>query len=308
MEMVRKLIQRCLLVSGFCLGSVMTHADFKIESREDGSVIQYYVEKPNTSSFPLLLVLQGSQCDSVASHLDKWPILESYGIGLLLVEKYGLEAPTVGCPEAYLKNNTIDQRLNDYLRVLSVVRTKLEGWDGRLFLLGGSEGAHVAARLASLVFPQKIVLIGGALGMPMSETLPLLAEKDMRKNGLSDGLIRAELAKFPVKYDEILANPTWRLSWGGENNTYKYWNSILFHHAWEDLFAYGGPILDIHGTEDRNAPIEGSRLLQKRFEVDGRNHLERWELEGMDHFMNDREGNNHMIKVVKRAIDWLVAE
>ena len=300
-----KSTQKLLLLLGVCFGVSSAHSTVHFEPREDRSSILFYAKTPPVESYPLLLVIQGAKCKSVSPHLDKWPLLESRGVGLLVVEKYGISKDIINCPEEYFRNNDVSQRIDDYLRVLSAARTLFPSWDGRLFLMGGSEGAHVAARLASVVFPQKVALISGGLGMTVADALPLAAEKKLRKEGASDALIQTELGKFAVKYNQILSNPTWEKFWG-LTTTYKYWNSILFHHAWEDLTTFGGPILDIHGSEDTVSPVEASRKLGEFFRERQMSNLTRWELEGYNHDMVDPEGKDRMVDVIGKAVDWLL--
>ncbi len=307
MDSLGKIFSRLWVAIALICSAIGTsaYAEPLFEPREDGSLIRYYVETPQEASFPIVLVLQGSQCETINQFLSYGSLVIAKGLGLLAIEKYGLSPEMSACPDEFLKNNTIDQRLNDTLRVLSAIRSSVPHWDGRLFLLGAGDGALLAARLSAVVFPKKIVLISAGLGMTLADSMPLAVEKQMKKQGSSEGLIRAELAKFPVKYNEILSNPTWRLTWMGNSNTYKYWNSILFHHPWEDILNYAGPVLDIHGAEDAESPLEASRKLKQIMEQNNRVNLTRWELAGFDHYMIDQSGESHLMDVMSTAIDWI---
>nr|WP_314263368.1 acyl-CoA thioester hydrolase/BAAT C-terminal domain-containing protein [uncultured Moellerella sp.] len=142
--------------------------------RDDGSDITYYIERhPQVSSKILLVLIQGSDCNSVKNNQF---IIENFGqvIGvsdILLVEKYGLneELPyetskmeREDCPLEYLNNDSPLQRVNDYVRLLNGLKNQYPN----IVLLGGSEGATIANLVAEkLDFIKASVAIngGGAL-------------------------------------------------------------------------------------------------------------------------------------------------
>ncbi|RUO26893.1 hypothetical protein CWE09_09440 [Aliidiomarina minuta] len=93
--------------------------------REDGSVIQYYLNNPAADT--LLVVFHGSDCNSV-QHIESiqtmWQTL-SPEAALLTIEKYGIDAALPyatgereDCPAAYLENNSLTQRIEDGTREL----------------------------------------------------------------------------------------------------------------------------------------------------------------------------------------------
>ena len=102
-------------------------------TRPDGSDLHYYLSagtKPNTDT--LLLILQGSDCNSVTridsiftDYRNVWPEAD-----LLLVEKYGIDrqlsyssdGERQDCPEAYLKEDSPRQRLADIRQVLDQIQ------------------------------------------------------------------------------------------------------------------------------------------------------------------------------------------
>lgn len=94
-------------------------------ARDDGSRIRYYLEPrdPARRSDRLLLVIQGSDCNSVtrvriiqSDLVRAWPQAD-----LLTVEKYGIDdtLPYDGdperpdCPAAYLERDNLQQRASD---------------------------------------------------------------------------------------------------------------------------------------------------------------------------------------------------
>lgn len=140
-------------------------------SRNDGTTIQYYLQKLHLpASQVLLIVLQGSDCNSVA-HDDfiydtlrnAWPsadllVVEKYGITSDLAKSASAERPD--CPNLYIEKDSPTQRLDDLTRV---TRKVLENANYQsLVVLGGSEGATIAAMFAATThLPDAVVLING---------------------------------------------------------------------------------------------------------------------------------------------------
>jgi pimeloyl-ACP methyl ester carboxylesterase len=145
----------------------LTHAAYAesirdyVMGREDGSTIHYYLLQPSTESASdtLLLILQGSDCNSVlqveaifSDYRNVWPEAD-----VLLVEKYGIDktlnfsadVERSDCPSQYLKNDSPQQRVADIEAVLAGVRQR--GRYPNLIVLGGSEGAAVANMVAAKV-------------------------------------------------------------------------------------------------------------------------------------------------------------
>jgi len=119
--------------------------------REDGSVIHYYLFKGQAQSKVLLLILQGSSCNSVLK-ID--PIFDEYrsispSADLLLIEKYGIDQTLQydandersDCPDGYIRHDSPKQRVADVHQVLNAVSEQHQY--ERIVIVGGSEGAVI---------------------------------------------------------------------------------------------------------------------------------------------------------------------
>ncbi len=121
-------------------------------SRDDSSHISYYLVQHSYDADTLLLILQGSDCNSVlkidsilTNYKNVWPEAD-----ILLVEKYGIDKGLTystdparkDCPAQYLEKDSPAQRVADIKVVLDTVRK--DGQYKRFILLGGSEGAVIA--------------------------------------------------------------------------------------------------------------------------------------------------------------------
>ncbi|AZC18591.1 hypothetical protein [Pseudomonas sp. CMR5c] len=126
--------------------------------RPDGSSISYYLQQrqPSGPSSSLLVILQGSDCNSV-SHVTSIPLLAQAmpEADVLTVEKYGLEATLpysqdaerADCPQAYLEHDSPTQRTDDLQAVIQYLRQQRHY--ASVIALGGSEGAVIAHALAA---------------------------------------------------------------------------------------------------------------------------------------------------------------
>lgn len=140
------------LLSAFLLPSFASYAEISTHllPRKDGSEISYYMDKRAEKNQTLLVLMQGSDCNSIKNNVF---IQETFGHWLpnsdvLMVEKYGITAQLpysqydgerIDCPKSYQRHDNPKQRIEDYEAVLD----KLSSQYPNIILLGGSEGATI---------------------------------------------------------------------------------------------------------------------------------------------------------------------
>lgn len=143
-------ISLLFLLSTFLLPSFASYAKISTHllPRKDGSEISYYLDKRAEKNQTLLVLMQGSDCNSIKNNMF---IQETFGQWLpnsdvLMVEKYGITAllpysqydgERVDCPKIYKRHDNPKQRIEDYEAVLD----KLSSLYPNIILIGGSEGA-----------------------------------------------------------------------------------------------------------------------------------------------------------------------
>jgi pimeloyl-ACP methyl ester carboxylesterase len=290
-----------------------SQVDEKSAKRLDGSDIIYYIQKPeNIKKFPILLILQGSNCGSIYSSIAATqPLLEKAGVGRVDVEKYGLTkaTPPTVCPPAYLQHNSIDQRVQDYLRVLQILRQTEPDWNRQLIIAGGSEGAVVAGIISSLI-PEttKLVLMASGGGMSMREDMLTLQEAELRRGGASEPEVVQSLKETQSIMEEIKKNPTYLKTWAGITNTYLWWNSILDLIPLNYLVDINVPIFMVHGNADTAASVEGSRRVVEKFKTIGKTNLTYKEYPGLDHHWKDANGVSHSPEVLGDIFNWIFSK
>lgn len=275
--------------------------------RLDGTSVVYYIQTPSLKSKrSVLLVLQGSTCKSVYSSAQAaGGLVDKLGIVRLDIEKYALSKNISSCPREYLEKNTIDQRISDVLLVVSALRNQ-EWWDRKLFIIGGSEGAVLAAILPTYI-PEttKTVIMAGGIGWTMRQEMLFLLEKQMSAKGKTAEEIAQEIKMMDHAFDATIENPTSSKVFYGDTNTYKWWSSILNVRPINYLVNLSIPILLIQGTTDQAVPVESARAAEAVFREMGKGNLKYIEYEGLDHSWNDASGKSQASVVLKDVFEWL---
>jgi pimeloyl-ACP methyl ester carboxylesterase len=287
-------------------GNALT--EFHQSARPDGSMINYYLTKPAAPKFPIVLVVQGSGCDSAyAPDRKTFTFKNGEEAARLDIEKYGISASSAGCTLEFLKHNRISQRIADHLQVISLLRNA-PWWNGRLFILGGSEGGIVGGALASLIPETKAAgLMSSPLGSTMAESWLKVSERALRKKGLGNRQISENLIQIKNKFKEIRLNPTPDLNYAGEANTYLWWADILDFGTYNLLLGSNVPIIFFQGDQDEMSDVDGARKLVTLFNNAKKTNLTYREMSGMGHTFNDQNGQSHLNEVLTEILGFFAA-
>lgn len=263
--------------------------------RSDGSEIVYYLERGGAERRqPLLVMLQGSGCDSVTRN-DRIPWMAARLArhhAVLTIEKYGVATGADGdqCTAEFWRGNTLTQRALDTALVVAALRPQ-PWWDGRLVIFGGSEGGAVAALAAPLIPETRAVIVwSSGIGLPIGRMIRA-------------ALPQPALAEADRTFAEARANPTGDRQWGGAS--YRWWADALDQLPARSLVRTPAPVLLIYGTSDQFAPVASARAARDLVTASGKANFTYREYEGYDHFMIDAAGVDHRAPVVTAAGDWL---
>ncbi len=278
-----------LLMSAAAWGDVLEQAD--------GLKLHYYFDPPAVRG-PLVVILQGSECLRVS---DKYgPFIQRFvaaGVGVLRVEKPGLgpDTPVGSCPVEYLQRNTLERRLWDLLSVLGEMR-KNPLWDGRLVLLGGSEGAMLAGLAAPLVPETRgVVILSGGGGITFAEEITEM----MRSLGAGE----AQLAEFAALCSAVHREPTTLKEWGSDGklarNTHLWLSRAEDLAIWRPLLRVDAPILVVHGGKDESTPVRSAERLHEVFKTAGKTNLELR--------IEDEDGHSPSAGSLERTMEWVLA-
>ena len=290
-----------------------TPGHFQVQ-RADDSDIDAYVSPPTSGKAAIVLMLQGSVCESSSPASPQHiPFPVSGRIVRLDIEKYAVTPATADptdqhCPKPYLEHNTVPGRVLDVLTVAAWLRGHAPWWNHRLYLVGVSEGASVAA-LAGPLIPETrgIVIINGSIGRPFREGwADAMAAEVARGGGGAQDQVDAR-KEAAVTWEKAHRNPTPdEIAFGG-GNTLKWWDAMIDLRPANSLILTDAPILVEQSDNDEMTPVETERLLADSFRKAGRTNLTYVELKGLDHGLRDKSGAFKGVAVLTEAADWVTA-
>lgn len=252
-----KLFLICLLLAA----ALMATERFDVQ-RPDGSRLVAYIDMPDQESFPIAIVLQGSQATSVLpQHEELREPLLSRGFAIATLEKKGIAGPGEIHQKEYDESNSLDQRIDDHLLLISKLR-KRAGWNHKLAIIGLSEGGEVGGAVAARTPETMAVLLfcsGG--GWPRMEELLWSFRKQLVGEKCSAHSIQAALVQSKDEFYKALENPSPTLRALGFS--YKYWSATLRHHLMDDLSKLHCPIYYVQGVQDNRIPVASADYLVK---------------------------------------------
>ncbi|MBK7844517.1 MAG: alpha/beta hydrolase [Bdellovibrionales bacterium] len=304
-------MKRIFLIIWIFTISSHSFADTFAVPRADGTQITVYLDAPKTSSFPILIGFQGSTCvTSFPMHQMLKSALLPLNIGILSLEKRGLASTSTTCPDEYLQENTIQDRVADHLLVLAILRKNFLSWNHTLGLAGGSEGGMIAALVAPLIpDTSAVAILASGGGLTMSEEMLLLTKKEMQRQGSSEEDIQTALAQMEKQFSEMKSHPVSDREWLSDGktarNTFKWWASILDVKLESVLVSLTIPIYVAHGTADTSCPVESSDILAQAFLKDQKSNLTYQRYDGLEHNWTDKQGNPHP-EVLNNAMAWMI--
>lgn len=287
-----------------CSTPIFSHIELRSIEQKESLHLTAYTALPEKETFPLVIVLQNSVKESILPLLETFePLARELGVGLIGIEKDGVIGPNQIDPLIYNQHNFRTQRIKNHLFLINKIREGLiEGWNGNILFLGGSEGGKIAFELAKDT-PETGALLSFAAGgglAPRDEVF-LGAERQLMAKGYSKFSMIQQLLFFGLQVKEMLRHPTpgsefWEYS-------YLWWAEYLgAPHLAKVALELNCPILYVHGVEDEFIPIESADLFAKSFETEGKTNLTYLRLDGFGHdlFLHDSESLQEVTKA------WLI--
>ncbi|MEO6901932.1 MAG: hypothetical protein ABI315_02110 [Bacteroidia bacterium] len=284
----------------------ITHLQVK---RLNDSYIDVNYNKPIKNKMPIMIFCQGSGYDSnTKGFLGVIGKFKNLVVGLA-IEKQGVKFADTGdkLTQEYIANNTIQNRLYDYLRVLQYLRTHADWWNGEIYIIGGSEGGLLGGMLACY-YPNvkglSIFSFGG--GLNFGEAWPISIGLQEKADGATKEDIEKKINLAKDSLQLIRNEPTFSKSYSGSDNTYAWWNSIMNLRLENCLLDLNVPIYLAQGSLDIMAPPISAQKLNQNFIKEGKTNLFYKEFEGYDHAFFDKEGKSHLVEVITECIDWIL--
>lgn len=312
-----RFISRALL-SGACALAISLPAQAQPTEqhwlpRPDGSAIAYYLRQhdPDRAADSLLVVVQGSDCNSVAHNHAVRRYLRHVlpRADLLTVDKYGIDvslpyrdddgSDRADCPRAYLLHDNFDQRLRDYAAVIA--RLRQQGGYRRVVAVGGSEGAVVANMLAARggLVDASIAFNGGGRWF-LDDVLHSIgtgdappAEKAQAIEGFR-GFAQA-LAQAPSS--DLVAS----------NHGHDWWRQALALDQQALLERVRTPLLIVQGGADTSVSPDSVARMIDALKLAGRRNIDYRFYPGLDHGLREADGTPRMGEVAADMAAWLRA-
>lgn len=294
-------MRRLLAGVGLMLTACVCNADVQLmhTMRADGSAIAWSLSDPvsaQNKKHGLLLIAQGSGClPAIGNPSVNQAKLIAPDFSVLLVEKYGVnhrdkpKDPMKDCSADYFAHHTVSQRVDDVVQVIGELK-KSNWWNGRLVILGGSEGGAVVARLTPLVQPDATVVFSSGLGLPLAQAIMQVIPPAVREEA------RQKLAEARDDPDSVEV-------FGG--NSYRWWADVMDDVLINEPLKTHVPLLLVQGGRDQFAPVQSGRVSRDTYAAANRCELTYWEYPDYDHFMTDAAGKNHREEVFDRIAGWV---
>jgi dipeptidyl aminopeptidase/acylaminoacyl peptidase len=268
------------------------------EPSSNGTPLAWIAIEPRAQSYPVALYLTGSGCHSVIHSEPYLQALADAGYGVVAPEKRGIAIDADGytqCTPEYLATNDRQQRIADTELVLSRVRARLSGLDGRLVVIGASEGGQIAPEIATRHPETAALIIIGAGGRDQATDMKDLAAK------------RGDDPKaLDATFAAIEADPVSTKTWAGKDNTYKRWASYLRYRPMDYLVKLRVPIFVAQGANDAMSPVESAMAIDEEFaRLDTNRDLKVRIFVGLGHTFADAQGRDHFREVGAELLDWL---
>ncbi|BBQ31756.1 alpha/beta hydrolase family protein [Aeromonas caviae] len=276
-------------------------------SRDDGSFISYYLVQHAHDTDTLLLILQGSDCNSVlkiesilTEYKNVWPeadvlLIEKYGINRKL--KYSSDPARKDYPAQYLEKDNPAQRVADINTVLDIVRK--DGQYKKLILLGGSEGAVIANLVsADIDYLDATIAFNGGGRWFIDDVSHSIAVKHKNPEAA-----RKEIDDFKGFAEHVLNNKPFELDVSGHG--YHWWQQMLSIDQLDILKKVKSPLLIVQGGMDTSVSPQKTDELVQRLKALGKNNIEYRRYEALDHGLKDSDGKSLRKEVIRDINIWL---
>lgn len=276
-------------------------------SRDNGSPISYYLVQHAHDTDTLLLILQGSDCNSVlkiesilTEYKNVWPeadvlLIEKYGINRKL--KYSSDPARKDCPAQYLEKDNPAQRVADIKTVLDIVRK--DGQYKKLILLGGSEGAVIANLVSADIdyLDATIAFNGGGRWFIDDVSHSIAAEHKNIETA------RKDIDGFKGFAEHVLNSKPFELEVSGHG--YHWWQQILSIDQLDTLQKIKSPLLIIQGGRDTSVSPQKTDELMQRLKELGKSNIEYRRYEALDHGLKNSDGKSLRKEVIRDINIWL---
>ena len=277
-------------------------------TRDDGSAIRYYLDpqRSGIESETLLIAFQGSDCNSVKQNRflqdfsrGLWPSAD-----LLLIEKRGItsslpfspDAERPDCPAAYMKKDSLAQRVQDTRAVVDQVLKNRQYGD--VIAFGGSEGAIVAAMFtAESEIPDAAVLVNGGGRWFLDDVLHNIESTTPEEQ------LTSVLDGFKGFAAQVLESEPFDLE--VSNHGYAWWRNALTIDQLAVLSQIKAPVLIVQGGRDESVSPKAVAVMMEDLRKAGKRNIKLVVYPELDHGFFAPDGQRMTEQVSEDITSWL---
>jgi pimeloyl-ACP methyl ester carboxylesterase len=174
------------------------------------------------------------------------------------------------CGRKFHLANNPDQWVADYSEFIAAQIGSISPRPKNVVLVGVSEGALPAAKIAGLLPEVTHLAIIGSGGYSMRKSLATLKQR---------GAIWFDV---DAGWEKIAADPlSIEKDWYG--NPYRWWSDVMDIDPLPDFLELNIPVLIGIGEQDESVPVESARFLEKKFKEAGKTNFILNVYPGADH-------------------------
>ena len=178
------------------------------------------------------------------------------------------------CGKDFHLANNPDQWISDYSEFILEQLNAAPSKPNTVVLVGVSEGALTAAKVAGLRPEITHIATIGEGGYPMRKSLSILKQKGAISFDVESG------------WKEISSDPhSIEKRWYG--NTYRWWSDVMDIDPASHFLALNIPILIGIGEKDESVPVESALYLKSKFQEAAKSNLTLKVYPGADHRLDD---------------------
>lgn len=202
-------------------------------------------------------------------------------------------------PVEYYEWSSLENRAGDVNDVIEYLLRQPWVDQSRVVVVGHSQGADVAAKVAATNphVTHVACLSGGGLTQMYEFVLSHRKRALRGEETFEDS--QASIEKLYAQFREIYQNPSTEKLWDGES--YAHWRSF-FAPIVDSLVKVNIPVFVAIGNEDTSVPVESADIIPVEFIRLGKTNLTYRVLPGVDHSLGGDEGQREVIKAI---FDWI---
>lgn len=282
-----------------------------------GEINFYVAAKPDEALArkPLFVFLQGSQARPIF-RIKKIPqgiarettllaeprwVSEKYHF--VVLGKRGmpfLADESFQTPKEYYQWSSLENRSSDVNDVIKYLRRMPWVDRSRILVVGHSQGADVAARVAATNrFVTHVACLAGG-GLTQMYDFVVNQHKKVLRGQLSAEEAQAKIEELSVQYRQIYENPSTDKIWQGES--YAHWRSF-FQPIVDSLVKVKIPIFVANGTDDTAAPIESADIIPLEFIRLGKTNLTYRVYLGAGHGFGKADKQRELIDTILKWVE-----